>query len=159
MLIHPKPCTKVRNQAVISMAQELTIGKVAKLAEVNVETIRYYQRRGLLAEPHKPYMGYRRYPADIVKHIRFIKRAQALGFTLNEIAILMELEEARACGKTRVLALDKINAIDRKLTGLTSMRKALAALVRQCEAGEPTKGCPIIRVLEQSESSRTAPTK
>lgn len=149
----------VRNQAVISMAQELTIGKVAKLAEVNVETIRYYQRRGLLAEPDKPYMGYRRYPADMVKYIRFIKRAQALGFTLNEVAILMELEEARACGKTRALALDKINAIDQKLTGLTSMRKALAALVRQCDAGESTKGCPIIRALEQSEYSRTAPKR
>ncbi len=138
------------------MAQELTIGKVAKLAEVNVETIRYYQRRGLLAEPDKPYMGYRRYPVDMVKHIRFIKRAQALGFTLHEVAVLMELEEARACGKTRALARDKIHAIDQKLTGLTSMRKALAALVRQCDAGESTKGCPIIRALEQSESSKTA---
>ena len=141
------------------MAQELTIGKVAKLAEVNVETIRYYQRRGLLAEPDKPYMGYRRYPADIVKHIRFIKRAQALGFTLNEVAVLMELEEARACGKTRALARDKINVIDQTMSGLTSMRKALATLVRQCEAGEATKGCPIIRALEQSESSRTAPAR
>ena len=139
------------------MAQELTIGKVAKLAEVNVETIRYYQRRGLLAEPEKPYMGYRHYPADIVKHIRFIKRAQALGFTLNEVSVLMELEKARACGKTRARALDKINAIDQKLTGLTSMRKALAALVRQCKAGRSAKGCPIIRVLEESESSRNAP--
>ena len=131
------------------MAQELTIGKVAKLAEVNVETIRYYQRRGLLAEPDKPYMGYRRYPADMVKHIRFIKRAQALGFTLNEVALLMELEEARACGKTRALARDKINAIDQKLTGLTNMRTALAARVRQCDAGESTKGCPIIHALAQ----------
>lgn len=139
------------------MAQELTIGKVAKLAEVTVETIRYYQRRGLLAEPDKPYVGYRRYPADMVKHIRFIKHAQALGFTLNEVAVLMELEEARACGKTRALAIDKIHAIDQKLTGLTAMRKALAALVRQCEAGGSSKGCPIIRALEQSESSRTAP--
>jgi len=139
------------------MAQELTIGKVARLAEVNVETIRYYQRRGLLAEPDKPYMGYRRYPADSVKRIRFIKRAQALGFTLNEVAVLMELEEARACGKTRALALSKINAIDQKLAGLTSMRKALAALVRQCKAGGSSKGCPIIQVLEQREPSRTAP--
>jgi len=63
------------------MAKELTIGKVAKMAGVNVETIRYYQWRGFIAEPDKPHMGYRRYPADIVNHIRFIKRAQALGFT------------------------------------------------------------------------------
>ncbi len=136
------------------MAQKLTIGKVVKLAEVNVETIRYYQRRGLLAEPKKPYMGYRHYPADIVKHIRFIKRAQALGFTLNEVTILMRLEAARACGKTRALALDKINAIDKKLTGLTIMRRALTALVRQCDTGDSSKRCPIIQVLEQSESYR-----
>jgi MerR family mercuric resistance operon transcriptional regulator len=100
-------------------------------------------------------MGYRRYPADMVKHIRFIRRAQALGFTLNEVAVLMELDGARACGKTRALAIDKMSAIDQKLTGLTIMRKALAALVRKCEAGESTKGCPIIRALEQSESSHT----
>lgn len=104
-------------------------------------------------------MGYRRYPADIVAHIRFIKRAQALGFTLNEIAVLMKMEEARACGMTRRLALDKINAIDQKLAGLTSMRKTLAALVRQCDPVGSTIGCPIIRALGQKESSRTASTR
>lgn len=138
------------------MARELTIGKIAKLAGVNVETIRYYQRRGLLSEPKKPHRGYRRYPADIVGHIRFIKRAQVLGFSLNEVAFLMELEEARACGMTRRLALDKIKAIDQKLAGLTCMRKALAALVQQCGTERSTKRCPIIQALGQSEYSRTA---
>lgn len=138
------------------MAQELTIGKLARLAKVNIETIRYYQRRGLLAEPKKPYMGYRRYPADIVKHIRFIKRAQALGFTLNEVTILMGLEAARACGKTRALAVDKINAIDDKLTALTIMRRALTSLVRQCDTGKSLKRCPIIQVLEQNGPGRSA---
>ena len=138
------------------MAQEFTIGKIAKQAGVNVETIRYYQRRDLLSEPKKPHRGYRRYPADIVEHIRFIKRAQALGFTLDEVAFLMQLEEARACGKTRRLALDKIKAIDQKLAGLTSMRKALATLVQQCGTGRSTKGCPIIQALGQNESSGTA---
>jgi len=131
------------------MASELTIGRVAKLAGVNVETIRYYQRRGLLAEPEKPHMGYRRYPADSVRHIRFIKRAQALGFTLEEIAELLRLEEARACAETRALAAHKMRVIDRKLTGLAAMRKALAGLVQQCDRKQPTKGCPIIEVLEQ----------
>jgi len=131
------------------MASELTIGRVAKLAGVNVETIRYYQRRRLLAEPEKPHMGYRRYPADSVKHIRFIKRAQALGFTLEEIAELLRLEEARACAETQALAAHKIELIDQKLTGLTAMRKALAGLVQQCERKQPAKGCPIIEVLEQ----------
>lgn len=133
------------------MVKEPTIGKIAKLAGVNVETIRYYQRRGLLSQPEKPHRGYRRYPSDIVNHIRFIKRAQALGFTLNEVAVLMELEVARACGVTRRLALDKIKAIDQKLAGLTSMRKVLATLVQQCGAGRSTKRCPIIQALGQSE--------
>ena len=131
------------------MASELTIGRVAKRAGVNVETIRYYQRRRLLAEPDKPNMGYRRYPVDIVKHIRFIKRAQALGFTLEEIAELLRLEEARACAETRALAAHKMRLIDRKLTGLAAMRKALAGLVQQCDRKQPSKGCPIIQVLEQ----------
>ena len=131
------------------MASELTIGRVAKLAGVNVETIRYYQRRRLIAEPDKPHMGYRRYPSDIVKHIRFIKRAQALGFTLEEISELLRLEEARACAETRALASHKIRLIDQKLTGLAAMRKALAGLVQQCDRKQPAKGCPIIQVLEQ----------
>ena len=131
------------------MALELTIGRVAKLAGVSVETIRYYQRRGLLTEPDKPHMGYRRYPADIVKHIRFIKRAQALGFSLQEIIELLRLEDARACAETRALAAHKMELIDRKLMGLTAMRNALAGLVQQCDRKQPAKGCPIIQVLEQ----------
>lgn len=113
------------------MAPELTIGRAAKLAGVNIETIRYFQRRGLLAEPDKLHMGYRRYPADIVKHIRFIKRTQALGFTLGEIGELLCLEEARACTETRALASHKIELIDRKLTGLAAMRNALAGVIPQ----------------------------
>ena len=131
------------------MASELTIGRVAKLAGVNVETVRYYQRRRLIAEPDKPHMGYRRYPADIVKRIRFIKRAQALGFTLEEITELLRLEEARACAETRALATHKMELIERKLTSLAAMRKALAGLVQQCDRKQPAKGCPIIQVLEQ----------
>lgn len=131
------------------MALDLTIGRVAMLAGVNVETVRYYQRRRLIAEPDKPHMGYRRYPADIVKRIRFIKRAQALGFTLQEIIELLRLEEARACAETRALAAHKMELIDRKLTGLAAMRKALAGLVQLCDRKQSAKGCPIIQVLEQ----------
>lgn len=127
----------------------LMIGKIAKFARVNVETIRYYQRRGLLTEPAKPHMGYRRYPVDSVKHIRFIKRAQALGFTLNEVAVLLRLKEARACAKTRSVAVRRMTLIDQKLTGLRAMRAALASLVQQCDAGLRTKCCPIIKALVQ----------
>jgi MerR family mercuric resistance operon transcriptional regulator len=133
------------------MARELTIGRVAELAGVNVETVRYYQRRGLLDEPAKPMGGYRRYSAEAVKHIRFIKRAQALGFTLEEVASLLTLEEACACAETRALAVHKVTLIERKLTDLAAMRDALAGLVRQCDAGEPARGCPIIQVLSQDE--------
>lgn len=83
------------------MATELTIGKLADAAGVNVETIRYYQRRGLLDEPAKPLGGHRRYPVDMVKRLRFIKRAQALGFTLSEVGGLLTLDESCACAETR----------------------------------------------------------
>ena len=132
-------CTIVRNQVEASMARKLKIGTIAKVAGVNVETIRYYQRRGLLSEPEKPHRGYRLYPADIVKHIRYIKRAQSLGFSLNEVAILLELDEPRICSTTRMMALDKIKAIDDKLEGLTSMRTALAALIQQSGTGRSRK--------------------
>jgi MerR family mercuric resistance operon transcriptional regulator len=133
------------------VAKELTIGQVAERAGVNVETIRYYQRRGLLAEPLKPQGGYRRYTPETVKHIRFIKRAQALGFTLEEVASLLTLEEACACAETRALAAHKVDLIEQKLNDLSAMRKALASLIRQCDAGKPAKGCPIIQVLSQDD--------
>jgi MerR family transcriptional regulator, mercuric resistance operon regulatory protein len=135
------------------MPRELTIGRVAKLAGVNVETIRYYQRRGLLDEPEKPFGGYRRYPVEMVKRLRFIKRAQALGFTLVEVSGLLGLEEACACAETRALAAHKVDLIDQKLADLAAMRQALASLVQQCDAGEPAEGCPIIQVLSQDETT------
>lgn len=126
---------------------ELTIGGLADAAGVNVETIRYYQRRGLMPEPDKPAYGYRRYNATTVKRVRFIKRAQALGFTLEEIRGLLELDEAHACAETRELAAHKLEAIEAKLADLTAMRKALAALLRQCDVGAMKGNCPIIHTL------------
>lgn len=140
------------------MAQKLKIGGVAKLAGVNVETIRFYQRRALLDEPPKPRGGYRWYPADAVKRIRFIKRAQVLGFTLEEVSGLLGLEKACACADTRALAAHKVDLIDQKLRDLKAMRKALANLVQQCDAGEPTKGCPIIHVLSQDDAAPLSAT-
>jgi MerR family mercuric resistance operon transcriptional regulator len=103
------------------MRSHLTIGKLAESAGVNVETIRYYQRRGLLSEPKKPLGGYRHYPPDITKRVRFIKRAQALGFTLEEIAGLLRLEAATACAETRELAAHKLALIEEKLTELAPL--------------------------------------
>ena len=126
---------------------ELTIGSLADEAGVNVETIRYYQRRGLMPEPDKPAQGYRRYDATTVKRVRFIKRAQALGFTLEEIGGLLKLDEAHACAETRERASHKLQTIDTKLADLVAMRKALTALLCQCDAGAMKGNCPIIHAL------------
>lgn len=114
---------------------------------MNVETIRYYQRRGLMAEPDKPTSGHRRYASDAIKRVRFIKRAQVLGFTLDEVGSLLELDEACACAKTRELAAHKLQVIEEKLADLKAMRKALTALLHQCDTGATKGGCPIIHAL------------
>ena len=133
------------------MLSAMTIGRLAAAAGVNVETIRYYQRRGLLNEPLKPFRGYRHYPDDAVKRLRFIKRAQALGFTLEEIASLLRLDGAGSCADTRELAAHKVAVIERKLLDLAAMREALMDLVRRCEDGLAGGQCPIISVLAQDE--------
>lgn len=134
------------------MPHSLTIGQLAAFAGVHVETIRYYQRRGLLEEPRKPFGGCRRYPADMAKRIRFIKRAQALGFTLDEILILLQLQGADRCADTRKLAEQKVALIERKLADLMAMRKALEALLHQCGTGDSEAACPIIQALAEDQS-------
>lgn len=126
---------------------ELTIGRLAGAAGVNVETIRYYQRRGLMAEPDKPTNGHRRYACAAIKRLRFIKRAQVLGFTLDEVGSLLDLDQARACSETRELAAHKLQVIEEKLADLMAMRKALTALLRQCDSGATKGNCPIIHAL------------
>jgi MerR family mercuric resistance operon transcriptional regulator len=129
------------------MDPALSIGRLAASAGVNVETIRYYQRRGLLSEPNKPLNGHRRYPSDWAKRVRFIKRAQVLGFTLAEIAGLLRLDAAHACTETRDLAARKLQIIEQKVADLTAIRKALAKLMRQCDSLDGTGACPIIDAL------------
>jgi MerR family mercuric resistance operon transcriptional regulator len=129
------------------MVVELTIGKLAEAAGVNVETIRYYQRRGLLEDPPKPLGGHRRYPPDLAKRVRFIKRAQALGFTLSEVGGLLRLDEACACAETRALAARKLSLIEHKMADLTALRQVLGDLVQQCDASDGGAACPIIDVL------------
>lgn len=124
----------------------MTIGKLAEAAGVNVETIRYYQRRGLLDEPAKPLYGQRRYFMEQARRVQFIKRAQALGFTLAEVGQLLRLNEARSCKTTRALAAHKLELIDSKLADLKAVRRALGELVRQCDAGDGAE-CPIIDAL------------
>ncbi len=128
----------------------LTIGQVAKQAEVNVETLRYYERRGILPTPPRSGTNYRRYPATAVQHIRFIKRAQGLGFSLNEITAMLFLRNnpktSRAAVKTRAEA--KLADIEEKIERLTEMRDALAQVTARCDGKGSIDGCPILQALE-----------
>jgi MerR family mercuric resistance operon transcriptional regulator len=129
------------------MEGSLTIGLVARAADVNVETVRYYQRRGLLREPQRPLNGVRRYSAGDVKRIRFIKRAQQLGFSLVEIANLLTLEDGRSCRETQRQASKKLALVEARITDLERLRGTLKELIGRCEAGRGKIACPIIASL------------
>lgn len=135
---------------------KITIGRVAAAAGVSVETIRYYQRRGLLEEPAKPIGGYRLYPVEMVNRIYFIKRAQALGFTLGDVAGLLRLDNREACATTRELAAQKVALIEEKLSQLQTMHDALAKLVRQCGKNLKSSACPIIEILQRDSESQAS---
>ena len=126
----------------------LTIGKLASAAGVGVETIRFYQKRGLVAQPDKA-RGYRQYKADDVARIQFIKRAQGLGFTLNEINELIELDQDQSaeCGDLQAHANEKIRVIDEKLADLTRMRAELVNLAASCDSGQPLAECRLMNCL------------
>lgn len=124
-----------------------TIGRLAEAAEVNVETIRYYQRIGLLPLPDRDYGSIRRYAAADLKRVRFIKRAQALGFSLEEVALLLELSDGKHCAETKKLAEKKITMVKKKIDDLAAIQKSLRGLVTQCAKGSRGCGCPIIDTL------------
>ena len=134
----------VRNQAKNSD----TIGGLAKAVGVGVETVRYYQRRGLLSEPPRPRGEVRRYGADDVKRLRFIRSAQAAGFTLAEIGELIALDSSDDRARARELAGARVAAIDEKITELRNARDALAALASACASnrGGP---CPILLAFDR----------
>lgn len=129
------------------MELKLTIGKVATAAGVNVETIRFYQRRGLLSEPPKTDGGFRYYERSTISRVRFVKRAQALGFSLDEIAGLLDLQESSACEPTHAAAIHKLSLVDERITDLKRIRARLKTLIQQCETGTSASGCPIIESL------------
>ena len=129
---------------------KITIGKVATAAGVNVETIRFYQRRGLLEEPHKTPGGFRHYDNATITRLRFIKRAQALGFSLEEVIGLLALEQSKACIQTHDAAVRKLQLVEERITDLQRIRLTLKSLVQQCEAGPAAVSCPIIESLTDS---------
>ena len=134
-------------------ASGLSIGKLARQARVNVQTIRYYERRGLLRDPERTASNYRVYGGDTLRRVRFIKRAQELGFTLNEIKELLELRASprSCCAVVRQRSEAKIRDIDGKVRALKAMRQALERLVRACSGRGPVTECPILESLEDEE--------
>jgi len=131
----------------------LTIGKLAKQTEVTIETIRHYQRIGLLTEPAKPDGGYRCYSADAIARIRFIKRAQQAGFTLKEIATLLSLDGAH-CVDVRQLAEQKCQQIDQQIKDLTALRQVLETLVNDCQRTASTARCAILDAFCDDASTK-----
>lgn len=128
-------------------AKTLTIGYLAKTAEVNIETIRYYQRVGLITEPVKPATGYRQYPIATIERIKFIKRAQKLGFSLAEIAELLELGDGH-CDDVRERAEHKRDVINQQISDLIALRGTLDDLIKTCVAGKK-RHCPIVATLSK----------
>lgn len=130
--------------------ESLKIGQVAHLAEVGVETIRFYERRGLIEEPPRRASGYRQYPPEAVARMRFIRRAKELGFSLQEIKELLELrvDADATCADVKGRANEKILDIQHKIETLESMRAALDELVTACGAGGPLSECPILEAMD-----------
>jgi MerR family transcriptional regulator, mercuric resistance operon regulatory protein len=124
-----------------------TIGRLAQAVGLNVETIRYYQRLGLIREPAKPVQGYRRYPSETIARLQFIKRAQRLGFTLKEIDELLQLEDGK-CREARELAEEKRAFVQRQIKDLTAMQGELDRLIRACKRkGSNGQSCALIDTL------------
>ncbi len=129
----------------------LTISEVAHEAGVNPQTLRYYERRGILAEPARTPAGYRQYDPEAVTRIVFIKRAQDLGFTLEEVHELLELrvEHGAACGAVEATAGENLRRVDEKIRQLTRLQEVLTELVESCQLRQGTEDCPILEALER----------
>jgi len=128
----------------------LTIGKLATRAGVNLETIRYYERTGLIVQPDKPPGGFRHYDSAILERILFIKKAQTLGFRLDEIRTLLELSVGH-CTEIQSIAEEKLEHVQQKIRDLGQLESVLTDLVKQCRARADKAGCPIVEALLPGE--------
>ena len=137
------------------MAAECTIGQLAKAVMVNVQTVRYYERLHLLGPASRASSGYRLYGPEEERRLRFIKNAQALGFTLREIAELLNLRvSSRArCGDVQRKAKEKLKCVEAKARDLQALARALERLIRSCRAGQPMDHCPILKSLEKERGA------
>ena len=131
----------------------LTIGRLAREVGVNLETVRFYERRGLLPRPPRSASGYRLFPVDAKRRLKFIKRTQELGFSLSEIRDLLALRVSRrtTSAEIRKRTEAKISDIEGKIKSLDSMRKSLLKLVRSCGGCAPASECPILESLDRED--------
>jgi MerR family mercuric resistance operon transcriptional regulator len=129
--------------------ERLPIGAFAAAAGVNVETVRYYQRKGLLSEPDKPYGSIRRYGQADIARVRFVKAAQRLGFSLDEVAVLLTLDDGMQCKQAQSLAEHKPADVCAKLADLRRIESALAELVRECGQARGKVSCPLVVALQR----------
>ena len=134
--------------------QAMRIGELARRAGVSVQTVRYYEGRGLMPEPDRARSGYRQYDLSDVSRLRFIRRAQELGFTLAEIGDLLALRLDPSTGPEdlRGRVREKMRGLDEKLSDLERIRSALKHLLHECEAGDSSSDCPLLDALEANES-------
>jgi Hg(II)-responsive transcriptional regulator len=136
----------------------MTIARAARAAGVGVETIRFYERRGLIAQPRKPTDGFREYDSDIVARIRFIRQAQELGFSLREIGELLSLraDPGADCVDVRARAITKRDEVERKIAQLGQIRAALDALIASCPGGGALRACTILDAIEQAPTAKAS---
>lgn len=133
--------------------QGLTVGEVAQRAAVNLQTIRFYEREGLLPKPPRTASNYRVYSEDAIRRVRFIKRAQELGFSLKDIRELLALRArpGTRCADVRLQATAKLQDIEEKIGTLRRMRRALTKLIGECSGKGPVSECPILEALEEKD--------
>lgn len=137
------------------MMEMMTIGQLAAAAGVNVETVRYYQRRELLGIPERPSGGIGRYTASALTRLRFIKRAQSLGFTLDDVQSLLSLDDGRSCAAAREIGEHKLADVRQRLQALRVLEVELANLVSRCSTSKRKVNCPLIEALMQSDAQTT----
>ncbi len=130
--------------------RNLTIGRVAKAANVNIETVRHYQRQNLIKEPLKPHGGFRVYPVATIDRIRFIKRTQQLGFSLKEIKQLLELGNHH-CSEVQALAEEKSRVVQDQINGLAAIQLVLDDMISACKSGADTNRCAFMDILSQKD--------
>jgi MerR family mercuric resistance operon transcriptional regulator len=134
------------------MMERMTIGQLATAAGVNVETVRYYQRRELLAPPERPSGGIGRYPPGALTRLRFIKRSQSLGFSLDDVQALLSLDDGQACSSARKIGEHKLADVRQRIQTLQALESALQKLVAQCSTSRGKVSCPLIEALMRSDA-------